>query len=274
MAYAGLLMGLMGAWAEGLPDTTTAADAVVVFNEVMYHPAGDNPALEWVELYNQMSVDIELSNWRIEGGIDFRFPAGTILPAGGYLVVAADPAALQAASGITNVVGPFSRRLSNGGELLRLRNHNGRILDEMTFQDSAPWPVGADGSGASLAKRDTNSASSPAANWQSSSQIGGTPGQENFPDTTGAGPKTDLFVNVGSPGRWRVPRAEALGPDWKLPGFNDTSWASGSASVGFDAGLPAPTQWNNVALGAAVIGGSGAYPYEAFNGGIFPAQRV
>ena len=52
------------------PDTTTAADSVVAFNEIMYHPDANNSSLEWVELYNQMSVDIELSNWRIEGGID------------------------------------------------------------------------------------------------------------------------------------------------------------------------------------------------------------
>ncbi len=32
------------------PDTTTAADSVVTFNEIMYHPAGGSPAVEWVEL--------------------------------------------------------------------------------------------------------------------------------------------------------------------------------------------------------------------------------
>ncbi len=81
------------------PDIRTAADSVVTFNEIMYHPAGDDPALEWIELYNQMSVDIDLSDWRIEGGIDFRFPADTILLANSYLVVASDPAALQAQAG-------------------------------------------------------------------------------------------------------------------------------------------------------------------------------
>src|SRR5262245_45680348 len=41
------------------PNTTTAADSVISFNEVMYHPAGDDPALEWIELYNQMSVNMD-----------------------------------------------------------------------------------------------------------------------------------------------------------------------------------------------------------------------
>src|SRR5436190_23723296 len=98
------------------PDITTAADSVVTFNEIMYHPAGDDPALEWIELYNQMSVDIDLSDWRIEGGIDFRFPADTILLANSYLVVASDPAALQAQAGGIPVLGRFTKRLSNSGE--------------------------------------------------------------------------------------------------------------------------------------------------------------
>src|SRR5215211_7359443 len=41
------------------------ADSVVVFNEIMYHPATDEPALEWVELHNQNAVDVDLSDWRL-----------------------------------------------------------------------------------------------------------------------------------------------------------------------------------------------------------------
>jgi hypothetical protein len=64
------------------PDTTTAADSIVTFNEIMYHPAGNDPAQEWVELYNQMAVDIEISNWRIEGGIEFSFPTNPTFATG------------------------------------------------------------------------------------------------------------------------------------------------------------------------------------------------
>ena len=115
------------------PDISTAADSVVTFNEIMYHPAGDNPALEWIELCNQMSVDIDLSDWRIEGGIDFQFPANTIILANGYVVVASDPAGVQAQAVGVPVLGRFTKRLSNAGETLRLRNNNGRLMDEMTY---------------------------------------------------------------------------------------------------------------------------------------------
>ena len=39
------------------------ADSVVVFNEVHYHPAEREAELEWVELHNQMAVDVDLSGW-------------------------------------------------------------------------------------------------------------------------------------------------------------------------------------------------------------------
>lgn len=236
------VLGTAGGWAASPfsePDTTTAADSVVIFNEILYHPAGDDPALEWVELYNPMSVDIELSNWVIEGGIDYRIPAGTVIAANGYVVVAADPAGLRAAVGITNVFGPFAGHLSNSGETLRLRNHNRRLMDELSYLDVDPWPVAADGSDASLAKREKFSASSPAANWRPSAQVGGTPGRANFPETELAGPVIDTMLGSGSASRWRVPADDSAGQAWTLPIFDDASWAGGSAALGFDAAAPA-----------------------------------
>src|SRR3954466_4557253 len=88
------------------------ADTVVVFNEIMYHPLTNEPALEWIELYNQMAVDIDLSGWSLKGGIDFQFAEATIISGGGFLVVAVSPSSLTAATGITNVLGPFTGRLS------------------------------------------------------------------------------------------------------------------------------------------------------------------
>ena len=177
----------------GLPNITTAADSLVTFNEIQYHPDDDNPALEWIELYNDMSIDMELSNWVIEGGMDFRFPANSILAANSYLVVAADPVTLSTATGITNVVGPFTRRLANSGDTLRLRNHNNRLIDEITYNDGDPWPILADGTGLSLAKRDRFMASSPAGNWRASQEIGGTPGRVNF--TVAPIPASTLVLN-------------------------------------------------------------------------------
>lgn len=225
-----------GSEAFSKPDITTAADSVVTFNEVMYHPAGDNPALEWIEFYNSMSVDIDLSDWRIEGGIDFWFPTNTIIPANRHVVVASDPAALQAQAGSVPVVGQFTKRLSNSGEALRLRNNSGRLMDEMTYSDQPPWPVAADGSGGSLAKKEGFSASSRAGNWRVSARAGGTPGAINFVEDASAPPQEQPFIHRSSPARWLVPVDDSLGGSWTAPLFDDANWNQGTAAPGFFEG--------------------------------------
>ena len=120
------------------------ADSTVVFNEIMYHPAEDEPNSEWIELHNQMAVNMDLSNWFLAGGIAFKFPDGTVLRGGEYLVVARNPAALAAATGAANVIGPFAGRLSNSSEKLELRNNNQRLMDEVQYGTDGDWPVAPD----------------------------------------------------------------------------------------------------------------------------------
>ena len=77
----------------------------VFFSEVHYNP-GDVPnaeSLEFVEIHNAADQDVDLSGWRLRKGIDFDFPAGTVLAAHATLVVvafdpqdSADPANLAA----------------------------------------------------------------------------------------------------------------------------------------------------------------------------------
>src|SRR5688500_15310508 len=149
----------------------------------MYHPLTNEAQLEWVELQNQHGVDIDMSRWSLDGGVDFRFPEGTIIRAGGYIVVASSPATIMAATGITNVLGPFGNRLSNAGERLRLRNNDGRIIDQVTYGVEGDWPVAPDGTGASLAKLRANVRGAESKNWSASARNGGTPGRENCRET-------------------------------------------------------------------------------------------
>ena len=158
------------------------ADSVVVFNEIMYHPAaGADETLEWVELYNQMALDVDISGWKVKGGIDHTFAEGTILAGGGYLILAKSPVAFEAKYGYSGAVGPYDGQLSNSGELLQLVNNSGRLMNQVEYNDRGDWPVAADGSGATLAKRYPDASSMQAENWTSSVTVGGTPGTENFP---------------------------------------------------------------------------------------------
>src|SRR5688572_163454 len=138
---------------ESLESRVLFADSAVVFNEIMYHPAAGESSLEWVEFHNLLAADVDVSRWTLRGGIDFDFAEGTVVPAGGRLVLALDPAALRAASGYDGaILGPFSGRLDNSGERLTLRNNSGRLMDQVEYRDEGGWPVAADGGGVSLAK--------------------------------------------------------------------------------------------------------------------------
>ncbi len=130
-------------------------DSVVVINEVHYHPREAAQDLEYVELHNQLSINVDMSGWKLDGGISFDFPEGTVIPKRGYLVVAKNPAALQAATGYSGALGPFTGVLSDGGERLRLYNNNGALRTRPEGGDgpavettAALWNLGEDDTGA------------------------------------------------------------------------------------------------------------------------------
>lgn len=205
-----------------LAGQTGRADTTLVFNEIMYHPATNEPAMEWVELHNQYAVDLDVSGWSITGGIDFHFPTSTVVRGRSYVVVALSAPDLIAATGITNIIGSYTGRLSNAGEELNLREINGRIVDSVNYGVEGRWPVAPDGSGVSLAKRDRDLGSAAPENWTWSEQIGGTPGAENFPV-----PSETRLIAVDAVWKYEASGAD-LGTAWRNLNYNDGSWASRS----------------------------------------------
>jgi hypothetical protein len=203
------------------------ADSVVVFNEIMYHPGPVQTAGEWIELYNQMAVAVDLSGWSIKGGVNYTFPEGTFLAGGGHLLIAENPAALEAAMGVAGVFGPFEGQLSNSGESIRLENNAGRIMDELEYNDKGAWPVAPDGSGVSLAKKKKTQASAPAENWTWSDQTGGTPGAENFP-VVDLRPRRVELVPENDAWRYAIQSTD-LGQTWRQTAYNDNGWQEGPA---------------------------------------------
>ncbi|MHB1035663.1 MAG: lamin tail domain-containing protein [Pirellulales bacterium] len=163
-------------------------DSTVVFNELMYHPLQDlDSTREYIELYNQLNVNMDVFDWKLEGGVDFQFADGTIVEARKtLLVVPFDPVAqpqtlaeFKAAYNVgatVKIVGPYTGLLSNGGEELRLVNNGGRLMNVLDYGDGGDWPVEPDGGGASLVKRDPALATEAAENWTSSPNVGGSAG--------------------------------------------------------------------------------------------------
>ena len=212
-------------------------DSTLVINEVMYNSGGDgDQSGEWIEFYNQLSVDMDVSEWYVDGGVRYTFPVGTVIPGNSYLIVAVDPSFFDDVTDVADVsiFGPWEGRLNNRGEEIRLYDHNDRLISSVDYRDRGAWPDAADGSGVSLAKYHSGLASHIADSWTHSQVVGGTPGRENF-----AVPGTFHFVKIvpeETAVKAVVPKNGRWGLDWTKPEFDDADWLTGVTGVGHDSG--------------------------------------
>ncbi len=188
--------------------------AAPVINEIMARPGSgypENTALEFIEIHNPDTTPAAIGGWAITTGADYTFPAGTTIPAGGYLIVAANPAALRAASssaGSATVLGPWKTgaTLANKGETITLAapgasTGSWTTVDVVDYADEGDWAVrtrdslggwswvsGAAGGGKSLERRNPRLAATNGQNWGESAAVGGTPGAANSLLTTNVAP--------------------------------------------------------------------------------------
>ncbi|MFM1769209.1 MAG: hypothetical protein RJA22_1738 [Verrucomicrobiota bacterium] len=170
----------------------------VVISEINYHPvdvvnaygAFDNTEDEYIELRNISGAPVPLYDpayptnaWRLRDAVDFTFPAGTSIPAGGYaLVVSFDPAnatalaAFRANNGVppsVPVYGPYSGQLDNSADGVELARPDAPVpgtvpyllVDKVSYTDTAPWPAAADGIGLSLQRTVESSYGNDPTNW-------------------------------------------------------------------------------------------------------------
>ena len=187
----------------------------VVLNEIMYNPAGEGD--EFIELFNSGASAVNLfdpanpaNTWKFTSGIDFAFPTGQTLPAGGYaLVVPIDPATFRSKYGVpagVQIYGPYAGNLDNKGEAIELSRpgvpQGGGVIpeivvDHVTYQDSTPWPTQPDGDGPSLSRLVATDYGNHAGNWGTGA-LNGTPGKANRAfDSTPPTVPTGLTVLLG-----------------------------------------------------------------------------
>ena len=147
------------------------ARAQVVINEIHYHPieipafdTAGNPVYtgtttpadltddvhEFVELQNAGNSAVDVSGWKLAGGIDFTFPAGASIAAGGYAVLAKNPARIAVVYGIpqASIFGPVLGKLGNVGDTVRLTDSAGTTVDSVSYSARFPWAISADALGA------------------------------------------------------------------------------------------------------------------------------
>lgn len=216
----------------------------LVVSEIMYQPADEPERHEFIELHNRRAVFEDLSGYAFTNGIRYEFEPGTIIEAGGYLVVAKDPAALEAAYGITGVFGPFDGRLDNSGERIELCNANGGIVLSVRYDRQWPWSAVPTGTGHSLVLASLAGDPSDAKSWAPSTYIGGTPGGPDPVQAWAEDPTVLTLVDIGDPGRYfkgtHEPAPDRLGratTDWTHIDFDDdpnaTAWLDGPNGYGY-----------------------------------------
>jgi hypothetical protein len=122
----------------------------VVINEIHCDPPNSKsvPA-EFIELFNPLPTTVDLSGWAFTKGISFTFPPGTALSAGGYLVLAENPVAMQQQFGVA-ALGPWTGSLANEGEMIELRDAAGVLVDSANYGVGFPWPTVGNDPGNSL----------------------------------------------------------------------------------------------------------------------------
>jgi hypothetical protein len=224
----------------------------VVISEIMYHPpdpagGGDNQDDEFVELRNIASTNVAFfdavfptSRWHLRGGIDYDFPTATTFAAGGrLLVVSFDPtnvvklAAFRQRYGVASgvpVFGPYAGKLDNSADTVRLRkpdapNLSGTVpyilVDEVDYRDSAPWPTGADGTGASLRRVALTQYGNDPTNWTAAVPTAGSDSGGGAPPIITVQP-ANTTVTAFSPATFSVSATGAapLRYQWQHNGIN------------------------------------------------------
>jgi len=149
-----------------------------VFSEIHYHPRdrADAKNLEFIELYNSQPWVEDVSGFRLTGEVNFTLPAGTSIPAGGRLVLAAAPADVMSVYSLTGVLGPWAGSLNNSGGQVRLRDISNAVVFSVDYDAGAPWPAAPDGTGHSLVLARPSYGMEDPRSWEASFQPDGSPG--------------------------------------------------------------------------------------------------
>lgn len=172
----------------GAPNAVPYEHSVVI-NELLYNPISGDDDDEFIELCNRGTNTIDLSRWKLRGGISFTFPDGAVVAPDSYVVVGRNRRRLFENYPQINpaiVFGDYQGVLSNKGERIELShpeaiittNNAGKavtnefylVADEVEYGTGGQWGRWSDGGGSSLELVNPRVDNRLAPNWRDSDE--------------------------------------------------------------------------------------------------------
>lgn len=235
--------------ATALPAAYAALLANLRVSEIMFDPNGGSEN-EFIELQNIGTTALDISGVRFTNGLDYTFPAGTTLAAGGYTVVAGNRSAFTSrypAVVASLAPGSFSGALDNNGENIALTLPAPWYVHILKFRYESAWHSAAAGGGRSLVVRApaTTAARNWAepAVWRASTTNNGNPGAADAGGvsvtlasamvTTTAGNGTTLSVRATADSVLTYQWQQLVNGQWvNVAGATAASYAIASTQLG------------------------------------------
>lgn len=176
------------------------ASAEVIINEVAWMGTEASQYEEWIELKNNGSESVNLSNWKLyksEDRVLFSL-SGTISAGEYYLVCRTTNSVPNPLSGICNEQGPFGGSgLNNTNDILELKNENETRQDFIDASSGSGWPAGDSVTKETMQKLESNwITASPTPKAQNASSgndenNNGDPEPEDSGTNTGSGSSSE-----------------------------------------------------------------------------------
>lgn len=150
----------------------------LVISEICFDPPIPQPDAEFIELLNTGPTALDLAGAVFTDGIEYTFPANTVLLPGGRILVVSDLTAFQALHGTSKPVsGVFANGtgLNNAGERIRLEALDGSVLIDFSYGAGLPWPAKGNGLGRTMVLVNWAEPNNPLS-WRPSTTDFGNPG--------------------------------------------------------------------------------------------------
>ena len=123
----------------GLIPPTQFRYPALEFGALEVNPISGNQAQEYLCLTNANNYAVDVSGWRLEGGVQFTFKPGTVIPSNSVVYLSPDVVAFRARTtgprggqGLF-VLGNYQGQLSARGEPLQLIDDRGRSVRAITY---------------------------------------------------------------------------------------------------------------------------------------------